>query len=162
MKELELPLHPHLETIFGYAGLAPKVVFYWEPQNDKLMYDDGLESGTANSWAYMIWAAHPSVQPVLTQGEPPILLLERRGRKLYSVSRAEALEALQVVGVPNLSLHLAEYTEHLADDPSEEVAESIPWKEAQRLLADFVVWLGSTAGTPRAAWSSGNFENGMR
>lgn len=151
MKKLELPLHPHLETIFGYAGDAPKVVFYWEPESDKLMYDDGLESGTANSWAYLIWAAHPSVKPLLTQGEHPILLLERHGRKLYSVSRAEALEALKVSGVPNLSLHVGEYTEHLEDYQSEEAAETIAWKEAQQLLADFVIWLGSTAGSRRAA-----------
>lgn len=145
MKKLELPLHLHLETIFGYSGDAAKVVFYWDPESDKLIYDDGLKSGTANSWAYLIWAAHPSVKPLLTQGEHPILLLERHSRKLYSLSRAETLE---VSGVPGLSLHLAERPE---DYQPEGAVEAIPWKEAQQLLADLVVWLGSTAGCRRAA-----------
>ncbi len=151
MKKLELPLHPHLETIFGYPGDAPKVVFYWEPESDKLMYDDGFESGTANAWAYLIWAAHPSVKPLLTQSEHPILLLERRGRKLFSVSRMEALEALEVSGVPDLSLHAGKYDEHVEDYQSEEAVEAIPWKEAQQLLADFVIWLGSGLDNRRAA-----------
>ncbi|WP_297858819.1 hypothetical protein [Meiothermus sp.] len=51
MKKLELPLHPHLESIFGYTGDAPQVVFYWEPENKKLMYDDGLEGSTASARA---------------------------------------------------------------------------------------------------------------
>lgn len=83
MIKLEFPLHPYLETIFGYSGNARKVVFYWEPENDKLMYDDVLESGTAYPWAYLIWAAHPTVKPLLSQCEHPILLLEQRKRQPY-------------------------------------------------------------------------------
>ncbi|WP_299432860.1 hypothetical protein [uncultured Meiothermus sp.] len=151
MKKLELPLYPHLETIFGYSGDAPRVAFYWEPESDKLMYDDGLESGTANSWAYLIWAAHPSVKPFLAPGLHPILLLERRRRRLYSVSRTEALDALKVAGVPDLSLHVGEYAEHVEDYQNEEAVETAPWKEAQQLLADFVIWLGTTSGSRKAA-----------
>ncbi len=151
MKKLELPLYPHLETIFGYSGDAPQVVFYWEPENDKLMYDDGLESGTANAWAYLIWAAHPTVKPLLSQSEHPILLLERLKRQLYSVSRAEALEVLKVAGVPDLSLHVGEYTEPDENYGSEEATQTLPWKEAQQLLADFVIWLGTSTGSRKAA-----------
>lgn len=134
MKALELPLHPKLETIFGYPGSAPRVVFYWDAQADKLMYDDGQESGSANSWAYLIWAGHPSVKASLPQ--PGLLLLERRERKLYALNRQEALEALAVNASPELSL----YTETLE-----------PWREAQQLLADFVIWLGNHQSEKKAA-----------
>lgn len=149
MKKLDLPLHPKLETIFGYPGDAQRVVFYWEPFSDKLMYDDGLENGSANSWAYLIWAAHPSVQAHLS-GSQPMLLLERREHKLYSVSREEALEALKVSGVPDLSLHVGEYAEQAEDYP-DEALEPTPWKEAQQLLADFVIWLGASMDAKKAA-----------
>lgn len=33
MKKLELPIHPKLETIFGYPGQAPRVVFYYDPHS---------------------------------------------------------------------------------------------------------------------------------
>ncbi len=129
MKKLELPLHPKLETIFGYAGNAPRVVFYWEPFADKLMYDDGSESGSANSWAYLIWAGHPSVKPHLAQSGTPLLLLERKERKLYTLSRDEALEALQA--------------------PRGQLLQAMPEvgspKGAQQLLADFVLWLATPA-----------------
>jgi hypothetical protein len=137
MKELELPLHPHLETIFGYAGHAPRVVFYWEPKSDSLIYQDGLTSGPANSWAYLIWAAHPSVKPILAPGEHPILLLDRPGRKLYSLSRTEALE---VSGLPHPSLHRGQFAEHLKDCQSPDASTR---KEAQQLLAEFVNWLAA-------------------
>ncbi|GEM82701.1 hypothetical protein [Meiothermus hypogaeus] len=53
MKKLKLPLYPYLESIFGYPVDAPQVVFYWEPENEKLMHDDGLEGSTANARAYL-------------------------------------------------------------------------------------------------------------
>ena len=156
MKKLEIPLHPKLESIFGYPGNAPKVVFYWEPQADKLMYDDGLETGSANSWAYLIWAAHPSVQSHLSNAGQPMLLLERRERKLYSVAREEALEALKgssegalsaphtrYSGISDFSLH-GQPTENYGVEPT-------PWKEAQQLLADFVIWLGANPVAKKAA-----------
>jgi hypothetical protein len=136
MKKLELPLHPNLETIFGYPGSAPKVVFYWEPQSDKLMYDDGQGSGTANSWAYLIWAGHPSVQAHLPKSEQAMLLLERSERKLYSVNRQEAVAALQSAQAEATLLQ-------------PEKVSLQPWKEAQQLMADFVGWLGS--GTAKKA-----------
>lgn len=135
MKALELPLHPKLETIFGYLGNAPRVLFYWDSQSDQLMYDDGRESGTANTWAYLIWAGHPSVKANL-QNQPQLLLLERQERKLYNLNRTEALEVL----ASNASVELSVYNQHLE-----------PWKEAQQLLADFVVWLGSQQTHKKAA-----------
>ncbi|GEM87900.1 hypothetical protein [Meiothermus granaticius] len=128
MKPLELPLHPHLETIFGYNGSARRVVFYWEPWADRLMYDDGNETGSANSWAYLIWAGHPSVKPHLPQVTGSLLMLERTERKLYVLSRSEALEALEGSG------------EAHQQSPKTPV---LPLREAQRLLADFVQWLSS-------------------
>jgi len=136
MKKLELPLHPNLETIFGYPGNAARVVFYWEPQSDQLMYDDGQGSGTANFWAYLIWAGHPSVQAHLPQSEQGMLLLERSERKLYSVNRQEAVVALQSAQAQRT--------------PQPEKTSLQPWKEAQQLMADFVGWLGSS-GAKKAA-----------
>lgn len=131
MKKLELPLHPKLETIFGYGGSAGRVVFFWEPFADKLMYDDGSETGSANTWAYLIWAGHPSVKPHLSQSSTPLLMLDRAERRLYTVSREEAIQALNDSGgrpVQTLPVEAAQ-----------------PFKEAQHLLADFVLWLSTPA-----------------
>jgi len=86
MKKLELPIHPKLETIFGYPGQAPRVVFYYDPHSGQLMYDDGLESGSANTWAYLLWAAHPSVKGLVnhTAQSASFFLLDRRERKMYT------------------------------------------------------------------------------
>jgi hypothetical protein len=130
MKKLELPLHPKLETLFGYSGSAKRVVFYWEPFADKLMYDDGSENGSANSWAYLIWAGHPSVKPHLPQMAGTLLMLERAERRLYTLSRAEALEALE-----------ASRGQTVQSLP----APAAPLREAQQLLADFVLWLSTPA-----------------
>ena len=136
MKKLELPLHPKLETIFGYSGSAQRVVFFWEPFADKLMYDDGLETGSANTWAYLIWAGHPSVKPHLGQGTP-LLILERSERRLYTVSRDEAIQALNAAKGQCLQV--------VPSEPAQ------PFKEAQQLLADFVLWLSTPAAKAKAA-----------
>ena len=128
MKPLELTLHPKFEIIFGYNGPADRVVFYLD-ETDKLCYVDGLEQGSANTWAYLLWAAHPSVKPFYHSG---MLLLDRRLRKLYSLSREEAIQALSDPKPVDLLIH------------KQEPKEANPtWNEAQQLMADFVVWLGN-------------------
>jgi hypothetical protein len=134
MTKLEIPLHPKLETIFGYCGQAPKVVFFWDNQADQLIFDDGLGSGSGNTWAYLIWAGHPSVRPRLA-GHPEhlMLLLDRQERSLYVVNRQEALAVLH-------SAQPAEHPQPLHQN----------WKEAQQMLAEFMGWLEQTT-TPLAA-----------
>lgn len=124
MKKLELPIHPRLETIFGYPGQAPRVVFYYDPCSEQLMYDDGLESGSANTWAYLLWAAHPSVKGLVESAS--FLLLDRRERKLYALTREQALQALE-----------AERGAWPAAQP-DPVARL---KGAQQLMAEFLRWL---------------------
>jgi hypothetical protein len=134
MTKLELPLHPKLESIFGYCGQAPKVIFFWDNHSDQLIFDDGQGSASGNSWAYLIWAGHPSVRPSLANHpEHLILLLDRQARSLYAVDRQEALAVLQ---------------------PSEAQVQLQPkqqsWKEAQQMLAEFMNWL-ERADRPLAA-----------
>ena len=129
MRQLELPLHPKLETLFGYNGTASKVLFYLEPDTDKLCYVDGFEQGSANTWAFLLWAAHPSVKPFYRSG---MLLLDRQSRKLSVVSREEALEALSNPQSAGLQIHTLADPNHTNH-----------WTEAQQLMADFVVWLGN-------------------
>jgi hypothetical protein len=132
MNKLEISLHPKLEKILGYPGLAPRVVFYFDPSSEALMYDDGQSSGSGNSWAYLIWASHPSVKPHLLQLEGGLLLLDRRERRLYTATRDEALAALREGGATQPEL------ERL---PTSQGGRS--WNEAQQMLADFVSWLGN-------------------
>ncbi|RIH87080.1 hypothetical protein Mterra_01262 [Calidithermus terrae] len=139
MTKLEIPLHPKLEKILGYPGLAPRVVFYFEPGSDTLMYDDGHSSGSGNSWAYLIWAAHPSVKPHLLRLEGSLLLLDRRERRLYAATREQALTALKEAGATQIELEGVP-----AHDPGH------TWKEAQQMLADFVSWLGSNVARKAA------------
>lgn len=135
MTKLELPLHPKLETIFGYCGQAPKVVFYWDNHSDQLIYDDGRSNGSGNSWAYLIWAGHPSVRPSLANHpEHLMLLLDRQERSLYAVNRQEALSVLAS-------------GEELGT-PSQPINQN--WKEAQQMLAEFMNWL-EKADRPLAA-----------
>lgn len=139
MTKLEISLHPKLEKILGYPGLASRVVFYFDPGSETLMYDDGHTSGSGNSWAYLIWASHPSVKPHLLRLEGSLLLLERRERSLYAATRDEALAALREGGVARHEL------ERL---PARDSGRS--WNEAQQMLADFVSWLGNNV-TRKAA-----------
>ena len=136
MTKLELPLHPKLETIFGYCGQAPKVVFYWDNQADQLIFDDGHTNGSGNSWAYLIWAGHPSVRPSLANHpEHLLLLLDRQERSLYAVDRQEALAVLQTA------------------EPQQSPAVYLVgqnWKEAQQMLAEFMNWL-EKSNRPMAA-----------
>lgn len=143
MRPLELPLHPKFEAILGYGGNADKVVFYLEPEADKLCYADGFGLGSANTWAYLLWAAHPSVKPHYRSG---MLLLDRLERKLYVVNREEAIEALsEPREAPSESntFGLQLHGHHPQDSAS-------AFTEAQQLMADFVIWLGSQ-GQRRAA-----------
>lgn len=128
MKQLELELHPQFERVLGYVGHAAVVVFYWDDRSDQLMYDDGLEVATANTWAYLIWAGHGTVKPQLGWGTS-IWMLERRERKLYQLSRSEAISLFTAMETPQLL--------------AEESKEVKPWEEAQRLLSEFVVWLNN-------------------
>lgn len=139
MTRLEIPLHPKLEKILGYPGLAPRVVFYFDPSSEALMYDDGQTSGSGNSWAYLIWASHPSVKPHLLRLEGSLLLLDRRERRLYTATRDEALAALREGGTAQHRL------ERLPDGEG-----GRNWKEAQQMLADFMGWLGNNV-TRKAA-----------
>jgi hypothetical protein len=143
MKQLELPLHPKLENIFGYSGNANKVLFYLEPEADKLCYVDGFQQGSANTWAYLLWAAHPSVKPFYRSG---MLLLDRLERRLYVVSREEAVEALSHPQTAGLQIHNQEANGASPTATWKEANGASPaaaWTEAQQLMADFVVWLGS-------------------
>ena len=146
MKKLELPLYPRLETIFGYSGNAPKVAFDRDPESDLLMYNDGLQNGTASAWAYLIWAAHSPVQPLLSREVHTVLLLERRSQ-LYVASRAEALKLLEAWN----SRLLEGDAGYAAEHKGEEGAAATCRKEAQQLLSDFLVGLGNTAGNRKLA-----------
>lgn len=124
MKQLELPIHPRLETIFGYPGQAPRVVFYYDPRSEQLMYDDGLESGSANTGAYLLWAAHPCVRGRVEPAS--FLLLDRRERKLYALNREQALQTLE-----------AERGAWSAAQPDPVAG----LRDAQQLMAEFLRWL---------------------
>lgn len=155
MKKLELPIHPKLETIFGYPGQAPRVVFYYDPHSGQLMYDDGLESGSANTWAYLLWAAHPSVKGLVnhTAQSASFFLLDRRERKMYTLTREETLEALKAergawqAAQPDLLTRLAaSRSEHVfGASRSEHVFDASRsqhvFKDAQQLMAEFLLWL---------------------
>ena len=126
MKKLDLQVHDRLEHIFGYSGNKRFVVFFWEPFADKLMYEDGEESGTANSWTYLIWAGHPSVKPYLPKESGLLLTLDRERRELLMLDRSEATERLMVGQNPTL--------------PFEEIGPQ-PFKAAQQALSEFILWL---------------------
>lgn len=145
MKKLELPIHPKLETIFGYPGQAPHVVYY-DPHSGQLMYDDGLESGSANTWAYLLWAAHPSVKGLVnhTAQSASFFLLDRRERKMYTLTREETLEALkaergawQAAQPDPLTRLVASRSEHVFDASRSQHV----FKDAQQLMAEFLLWL---------------------
>lgn len=135
MLKLELPVHPQLETILGYSGKAPKVLFYLEADWDKVIYSDGLDAGSANTWAFWLWQTHPSVKGKgLELADGKLLLLDRQCRELYVIDRDEAIKEMAVQVHPS------------PPDPFD--LEDLPkpgqaWEKAQQLMQDFVIWLGS-------------------
>jgi hypothetical protein len=64
-QRIDLPLPPDLTETFGYRGDARFVGFFWSPLGDQLVATDGVNSGTAQSWAYLGYRRHKAVFPLL-------------------------------------------------------------------------------------------------
>lgn len=65
MEKLHVPIHPNFDAIMQYGGRAQRVVFAWvwgAYARPELLYDDGTMTGVGNTFAWMIWAAHPMVK----------------------------------------------------------------------------------------------------
>src|SRR6266404_4826333 len=62
---VDVPLPPQLTETFGYPGQARYVAFYWIPDGDEVVYDDGRMSGTGASWAFLTYRRHRAVEPLL-------------------------------------------------------------------------------------------------
>jgi hypothetical protein len=136
MKQLDLAIHPNLETILGYPGGAQRVLFSFQfnPEwpIDKLEWSDGFDTGNANMWAYLLWANHPETRKQLPSSDNPtqILMLDTIERKLYLLNRVEALDQLKT----NVGF----------DKPTPfDKSNTKAWEEAQNLMAEFVAWLGN-------------------
>ena len=48
---LKAPIPPQLKEALGYEGDARFVAFYWSPDGDEAMYDDGQTSGDGDWWS---------------------------------------------------------------------------------------------------------------
>lgn len=53
-QRVDIPIPPELTETFGYRGDARFVGFFWSPLGDQLIATDGVHSGTAQSWAYLV------------------------------------------------------------------------------------------------------------
>src|SRR5271155_430829 len=62
---VDLPLPPEICETFGYRGKSRFVGFHWSTCGDELVVDDGLESGTGQSWSFLAFRNHPAVTPLL-------------------------------------------------------------------------------------------------
>jgi hypothetical protein len=64
-QQVDLPLPPELTATLGYRSDARFVGFFWSPLGDQLVATDGVNSGTAQSWAYLAYRRHRAVAPLL-------------------------------------------------------------------------------------------------
>src|SRR5438876_10696714 len=62
---ISLPLPPAIAETFGYRGDARYAAFYWIPDGDEVVYDDGRLSGTGATWAFLAYRRHAAVAPTL-------------------------------------------------------------------------------------------------
>jgi hypothetical protein len=64
---LAIPVPPDLAEACGYplARDARYVGFHWIPAGDEVVYDDGIRSGTGQSYTFLAFRRHPSVEPLL-------------------------------------------------------------------------------------------------
>ena len=62
---VDLLLPPDLCLALGYRGDCRFAGFFWSPLGDHLIATDGINSGTAQSWAYLAFKRHRVVAPLL-------------------------------------------------------------------------------------------------
>jgi len=65
MKKLPLRLPDSFEKALGYNGKMKWVAFYWTPDGDEAVYDDGFTFADGNWHGFLAFIYHPSVAPHL-------------------------------------------------------------------------------------------------
>jgi hypothetical protein len=101
-QRIDLPLPPDLTETLGYRGDARFVGFFWSPLGDQLVATDGVNSGTAQSWAYLGYKRHKVVFPLLApfdlgsseEDGTHMLLIDRQTNQASVAPVAEAREFL--------------------------------------------------------------------
>jgi hypothetical protein len=112
-QRVDIPLPPELAETFGYRGDARFVGFYWSPLGDQLVATDGVNSGTAQSWAFLAYKRHRAVAPLLSpfdlgsseEDGAHVLLIDREMNQasIATVAEARVLLAGQHPPAPELT-----------------------------------------------------------
>ena len=98
VQPLNLTAHERLEKSLGYESQRRWVAFYWEPDINQFIYNDGKNIGTGSTLAWQVFLQHPQVNPAvenyaLSETDKYWLLLDRESRNLY-VGEAKAIQNL--------------------------------------------------------------------
>jgi hypothetical protein len=130
-QRVDIPLPPELTEALGYRGAARFVGFFWSPLGDQLVATDGVNSGTAQSFAFLGYKRHRTVAPLLApfdlgsseEDGTHMLLIDRQMNQAAITPVAEARDFLarQHTPAPELT-------------PEQQAAFQ---KELERLLAEW-------------------------
>ena len=88
LHNLDLTARPELEKFLGYRADRNWVAFYWEPEVNQVMYDDGRDISAGKNLAWQLFIEHSLVCPaiekyLLNKSDRYCLLLDRQTRNLY-------------------------------------------------------------------------------
>ncbi|MBY0459084.1 MAG: hypothetical protein K2V38_17245 [Gemmataceae bacterium] len=122
---VDVPLSPDLCLTFGYRGAARYVGFHWSPVGDQLVYLDGVDAGTGQSWAFLEYKRHRAVRPLLAPFDlgsserdgAHVLLIDRQGHRasVTPAGKARAFLAGQHPPPPVLTPEQEETFRHELD-----------------------------------------------
>lgn len=127
---IDLAIPPVLAQALGYHGDARFVSFRWTCLGDQVVYDDGRNSGTGQSWSFLAFKRHRAVAPFLRDAD--LGSSEEDGTQVLLIDRDENVATIAPIGEANAFLD-AQWPEQQPLTPEGEVAFR---HELERLLEE--------------------------
>jgi hypothetical protein len=140
---------PKIEKTLGYNGTSRWVAFYWEPEANHVMFQDGQKVGAANNTAWSIFLQHDLIVYDLQKYELQNsaeywLLLDRQTRRFY-IGKESVIQSLfdDTHSLSLLACLDGDRTQDYVQGLRERVDQLFEWWESFRLLhfRKFLTWI---------------------
>ncbi|MGL5511103.1 MAG: hypothetical protein ACRDB1_15895, partial [Microcoleaceae cyanobacterium] len=149
VNNINLIAPPKIEKTLGYNGSARWVAFYWEPEANHVMFQDGQKVGAANNTAWSIFLQHDLIvydlqKYQLQNSDQYWLLLDRQTRRFY-IGKEAIIQSLfdDTHSLSLLACLDGDRTQDYVQGLRERVDQIFEWWENFRLLhfRKFLTWI---------------------